>query len=369
MLNIATAPLATSVSLAGGIGFIAGGYDTTLSNLETNLHHASQLIQSHPDQSNPACKFYTQTGVLPLGVGFINWGVDRNEALRILRRYRVAAVWLFAPRDGMGDLLVWVDRVRGLYQEEQMEDVDDSKSKSKETTAPQIWIQISSIAETTTALKHLHPDVLVIQGSDAGGHGLARSASLITLLPEVSNLIAEHYTPSTKTVLNEHQPPTLLAAGGLTNGLTLSATLLLGATGGVMGTRFLASHEAHITPGYQNAILRAVDGGVSTVRTTVYDRVRDIKGWPERYDGRGIVNATYLDAVGGMSDEENRRLYVNEMKRGDEGWAWDVDGRGRMTTYAGTGVGLIKEVLGVGEIVRQVWGEVADVKRRVRARL
>lgn len=133
-----------------------------------------------------------------------------------------------------------------------------------------------------------------------------------------------------------------------------------------MGTRFLASHEAHIARGYQNAILRAVDGGVSTVRTTVYDRVRDIKGWPERYDGRGIVDASYLDAVGGMSDEENRRLYVEEMGRGDEGW--DV-GKGRMTRYAGTGVGLVREVLGAGEIVERVWGEVLDVKRRVRARL
>jgi nitronate monooxygenase len=367
MLNIATAPLATSISLAGGIGFIAGGYNTTLSNLETNLHHASQLIKSHADQSNPACKFYTQTGVLPLGVGFINWGVDRDEALRILRMYKVAAVWLFAPRD-VGDFGGWVEGMRGLYEHRKDgDDVDDTKSK--EWSTPQIWIQISSVAETTTALKALHPDVLVIQGSDAGGHGLARSASLLTLLPEISNLIAEHYPPSTKTTSNDHQhqPPTLLAAGGLTNGLTLSAALLLGATGGVMGTRFLASHEANIPRGYQNAILRAVDGGVNTVRSTVYDRVRDIKGWPEQYDGRGVINASYLDAVGGMSDEENRGLYVEEMGRGDEGW--DVEGKGRMTTYAGTGVGLVKEVLGAGEIVRQVWGEVVDVKRRVRARL
>lgn len=78
------------------------------------------------------------------------------------------------------------------------------------------------------------------------------------------------------------------------------------------------------------------------------------------------MNASYLDAVGGMSDEENRRLYVEEMGRGDEGW--DV-GKGRMTTYAGTGVGLIREVLGAGEIVERVCGEVLDVKRRVKARL
>lgn len=99
--------------------------------------------------------------------------------------------------------------------------------------------------------------------------------------PGNSNRIAEHYPPlsSTKTTLNNHQglTPTLLAAGGLSNGLTLSCALLLGAAGGVMGTCFLASHKAHIATAYQNAILRAVDGGVIAVRTTVYC-VRGIKG-------------------------------------------------------------------------------------------
>lgn len=86
-----------------------------------------------------------------------------------------------------------------------------------------------------------------------------------------------------------------------------------------MGTRFLASHEAHISSGYQDTILCASDGGVSTVRSTVYDRVWGIEGWLGRYRGRGIVNDTYLDTERGMGEEENRRLYLEEMGMGDGG--------------------------------------------------
>lgn len=77
----------------------------------------------------------------------------------------------------------------------------------------------------------------------------------------------------------------MVAAGGIVDGRGIAATLAFGSTGVAMGTRFLASVEASIARGYQNEILRASDGGVCTVRSTVYDRVRGIKDWPARYDG------------------------------------------------------------------------------------
>lgn len=343
MLNIATAQLAISVSSAGGIGFLAGGYD--VSGLETQLVEAAELTRNL-DQSNPARKFYTETGILPLGVGFLNWGADRETAIRILRENRVAAVWLFAPTEMPGELVDWV---RDIHELDNANETDTTSSKYK----TQIWVQIGTVHEAATAVSTLHPDVLVVQGSDAGGHGLAQSASLITLLPEVHALL----NSSAPDQLQESQRPHLLAAGGITTGRTLLASLTLGATGAVMGTRFLASTEAKISTGYRDEILRASDGGVSTVRSTVYDRVRGITGWPGRYDGRGVINRSYLDAVGGMGDEENRRLYKAEMGRGDQGWGPE----GRMTTYAGTGVGLVRSVLGAREILEEVWGEVGVV--------
>lgn len=334
MLNIATAPLAISVSAAGGIGFLAGGYDVT--GLETHLHEATELI-TNLEGANPARKFYKETGILPLGVGFLNWGADREAAVQILRANRVAAVWLFAPTEMPGELVSWVRDIRELDR------ATDSKT--------QIWVQIGTVHEASIALSTMHPDVLVVQGSDAGGHGLAQSASIITLLPEIHALLNE-------TIFDPGSRPHLLAAGGITTGRTLLAALTLGAAGAVMGTRFLASKEARISKGYRDEILRAADGGVSTVRSTVYDRVRGITGWPGRYNGRGVINRSYVDAAqGGMSDEENRRLYVAEMTKGDEGWGPE----GRMTTYAGTGVGLVREVLTAREILEEVWSEAGVV--------
>ncbi|CAL5868619.1 uncharacterized protein PFLUO_LOCUS2846 [Penicillium psychrofluorescens] len=336
MLNIATANLAISVSKAGGIGFIAGGYN--LSGLSAELISASKQTTSlHP--TNPLPAFYTDTGLLPLGVGFLNWGADRAEAISILKQHPPAAVWLFAPTNMPDDLLEWANEIRSITPR--------SKTASKPQQRIQIWVQVGTVHEALSAQQTLHPDVIVAQGSDAGGHGLARSASLMTLLPEICSTLPElTQTP-------------ILAAGGISTGRSLAAALSLGAVGAVMGTRFLACAEANIATGYQREILRATDGGASTVRSTVYDSVRGIHGWPERYDGRGVVNHSYIDSVeSGMDDEENRRLYRLEMAKGDDGWG----PQGRMTTYAGTGVGLVNRVLSAEEILDEVW---EDMKRAI----
>lgn len=331
MLRIAMAPLAVAVSRAGGLGFLAGGYD--VSTLETELEHAARLVREsdHPIHQVPAEK-----GVLPIGVGFINWGADLAVALAAIQKYTPCAVWLFAPATQPDDLIPWATQVRAVT-----------------SGRTRVWVQVGSVAEAVSVAEALRPDVLVVQGSDAGGHGLARSASVISLVPEVRDALAEHGMGADIA---------LLAAGGIADGRGVAAALALGAAGVAMGTRFLASHEATIARGYQAEVLRASDGGVNTVRSTVYDRVRDIHGWPQRYDGRGVINESYVDAVErGMGDEENRRLYVEEMKKGDEGWG----PKGRMTTYAGTGVGLVRDALPAGDIVRRVLLEADETIKRL----
>jgi len=98
------------------------------------------------------------------------------------------------------------------------------------------------------------------------------------------------------------------------------------------------------------------DGGVSTVKTKLYDVVRGILDWPTAYNSRGVANRSYLDALNGMSDEENVELYKDAMRKGDDGWGPE----GRMTTYAGTSVGLIKHVASAEEIVKEVTREASE---------
>lgn len=217
-----------------------------------------------------------------------------------------------------------------------------------------IWVQVGSVAEALDVVKNVSPDVLVVQGTDAGGHGLAQGAGLISLLPEVCDTI---------DALDLSSPPIIVAAGGLADARGASAALSLGASGVVLGTRLLASPEARISAGYQRAVLSATDGGQTTVRTKVYDALRGTN-WAATHNARGVVNRSFVDAEQGMGLQENEALYKKEMERGDEGWGWE----GRMTTYAGSGVGLVREVKGVGKIVREVREGVEGVLGRARER-
>lgn len=264
---------------------------------------------------------------MPIGVGFINWGADLSTAIPLIAQYRPAAVWFFAPTS-ISSLCEWTTQTR------------------KASPRTKIWVQIGSVKEAVEVMHATRPDVLVIQGTDAGGHGLAQGASLITLFPEVfdnvQGICRQGGIPQ----------PILVAAGGIADARGAAAALALGAAGVVLGTRFLASPEANISKGYRDEILRASDGGQSTARSNVYDNLRGTTGWSETHNARGVINKSYVDAMAGMDEEENRKLYYEEMKKGEAGWGVEA----RMTTYAGSGVGLVREVKSAGDIVREVRG-------------
>jgi nitronate monooxygenase len=278
---------------------------------------------------------------MPIGVGFINWGADLAGSISIIREYRPAAVWFFAPSSILS-LKEWTEK---------------SREASPDT---KVWVQIGSVQEALNAVKNVYPDVLVVQGTDAGGHGLALGASLISLLPEVFDAVTTHFQQNRS---NSGERPAILAAGGIVEARGATAALTLGASGVILGTRLLATPQAAISHGYQSEVLRASDGGQTTVRTKVYDTLRGTN-WAETHNARGLINKSYVDAMSGMDLEVNKRLYAEEMGKGNEGWGVG----GRMTTYAGSGVGLVKGVKEAGEVVREVREGVRDVLVRVGGR-
>ena len=323
MRAIALSPLAVAVSRAGGLGFLAAGND--LSDLESNLEEAVRLLKREPVAG-------AARDTLPIGIGFLNWGADLSKALEAIRKYVPAAVWFFAPREN-DELSLWTRQVREV-----------SAARTK------IWIQIGTVADAVEISRLCKPDVLVVQGTDAGGHGLERGAGIITLLPEVIDALKEEGL----------EQIALVAAGGIVEGRGTAACLALGAGGVVMGTRFLACTEAHIAKGYQDEVIRARDGGINTSRSKVYDILRGATNWPSQYNGRGIINQSFLDATNGGVTEENKRLYVEAMKMGNDGWG----PQGRMTTYAGTGVGLIHGIKNAEAILDEIQKDVRRIQHR-----
>ncbi|KAL2048887.1 hypothetical protein ABVK25_010839 [Lepraria finkii] len=324
MRLIALAPMAVAVAQAGGFGFLAAGTDVR--DLKAELRKARDLVQRNPIKGS-------DPDVLPIGVGFINWGVDLSTALEAMREQIPAAVWFFAPKRNK-DLIEWTSKIR--------------ESSSRRT---KVWIQIGTVADAIQVAKTCSPDVLVVQGADAGGHGLAQGAGIVSLLPEIADALKEAEMGSIP----------LIAAGGIVEGRGTAACLALGASGVVMGTRFLASKEANIAKGYQDDVLRTRDGGLSTARTNVYDTLRGTTGWPGRYNGRGILNRSFWDAQNGKSTDENKRLYDEALQTSDEGWGED----GRLTAYAGSGVGLVKEVKSAHEIIEEVRSDALEVMSKI----
>ena len=323
MRLIALAPLAVAVSRAGGLGFIGAGED--LSELHKHMQHAKDLLDQSPIRESVP-------GVLPIGVGFINWGADFGTALEVVEKYIPAAVWLFAPKKNE-DLVQWTDQIRKI-----------TKGKTK------IWIQVSTVADAIELVRLCKPDVLAVQGADAGGHGLERGASIISLLPEIADALKSEGAGDIS----------LVAAGGIVEGRGVAAALALGADGVAMGTRFLASVEANVAKGYQNDILRSWDGGISTARSRIYDTLRGINGWPVRYGGRGIINESFKDAASGEVTQENIQQYQKALEQGDQGWGE----HGRLTAYAGTGVGLIKNVESASQILEDVRTDVKCIQQQ-----
>jgi len=104
-------------------------------------------------------------------------------------------------------------------------------------------------------------DVLVAQGTEAGGH-----TGTMSLLPFLAG------------IADAHPDTVLLAAGGIGNGRTLAAALLTGADGAWLGTPFLATLEAVEIADDHKAAIIASDGG-DTIFTRTYDIASGLP-WP-----------------------------------------------------------------------------------------
>jgi nitronate monooxygenase len=333
MKQLSGPALAVAVSEAGGLGFIGPGAEP--SALRAHLDEALRLAS----RSKRLAAHLAGEQVLPVGFGVQTWCGDLAATAAILREAArgagaPCAAWLFAPRRGALELAAWTRGIRAA------------------SPRTRVWVQVASAIDAF-ALSHAGedaPDVLVLQGADAGGHSRVRGAGVAALLPEVADALSSTYS----------RVP-LVAAGGIADARGVAAVLSLGASGVAMGTRFLAAAEADVAPGYQQAVLDGHDGGQATVRTQLYNHLRGNTDWPAEYDARGLVNASWRDHEAGMSFDEIKALHDEAVARGDAAWGAD---EGRAATYAGTAVGLIKEVKPAGRIVKEVRDGVKAVLRQ-----
>lgn len=87
-------------------------------------------------------------------------------------------------------------------------------------------------------------DAIVAEGFEAGGHNGRDETTTLTLIPAVKEKIT---IP-------------LIAAGGISTGKAMLATMVLGADGVQVGSRFVASHEASSHDLFKQKVVEAEEG-------------------------------------------------------------------------------------------------------------
>jgi nitronate monooxygenase len=339
MGGIAGSQLAAAVSNAGGVGILAGHgisanelrveisrlRDQTSKPFGVNLILAQDLI--HPNTPDPETAGIVNRVLNPLraAIGLEpKHGLPNEPDAEIFEKIEVileARVPIFSI--GLGnpgpDL---VTRCHG-----------------NEITV----IAMASTLKDAITLEASGVDAVVVQGAEAGGHrshfekpadashGLVGS---MVLIPEVVDSIR---TP-------------VIAAGGITDGRGLVASLALGAHAAMIGTRFVATIESLATAAYKQAIL----AGASN-ETTITDFA---SGRYARLLKNTFTEATKDSAALPFGWQGSATAELFERSR-------QLEDQEHMALWAGQSAGRVTQILPAAEVVRQIVQEAEAVLKKI----
>ena len=218
-----------------------------------------------------------------------------------------------------------------------------------------VWMQIGGVAEAEHAAA-LGADALIVQGAESGGHNRAE-ASTMTLFPRIRRRFAR--LP-------------LLAAGGIVDGTTMAAALVLGADAVWCGSRFLAAQEAEAHQAYKDRVVSADVG--DTAILSIYG-----PEWPGQAM-RAIINDGARAALGREAEaikEAEGQVIGSTVLNGQtiplprysailptRDFDGDIE---QACLTAGQSAGNIDELLPAGEIVRRMTREAKAAVARLTA--
>ena len=258
-----TPELTAAVSDAGGFGFLAAGYLTpgdlderlaTTRRLTARPFGVNLFLPGAPAPAGTVDAYRVSVTADAAAVGAVpgepRWDDDAVAAKLALLLDDAPAVVSFT----FG--LPGADAVRQLH-----------------AAGAEVWVTVTSVAEALDAVD-AGTDVLVLQGTEAGGHRAGRDddpRNAVGLLPLLQLVRARVERP-------------LVAGGGIATGAAVAAVLVAGARAAALGTAFLdcpeagtsAVHRAALHDDRPTALTRAFTG--RTARGIV-------NGFLERHDG------------------------------------------------------------------------------------
>jgi enoyl-[acyl-carrier protein] reductase II len=206
--------------------------------------------------------------------------------------------------------------------------------------------QVHTVAQARR-VAGLGVDVIIAQGSEAGGQGPLLGVSTMALIPQVVDAVGS--IP-------------VLAAGGIADGRGLAAAFTLGAQGANIGTRFLASEEASAHPEWKRAILESSS-----------EQAARFAEWSAFFPSPGegayevvprVLGTPFVEEWQGRADDaqkESDRLRAQVVTALREGRAHEL------VPFSGQTAGMIRDVLPAAEIIRRLIAEAEQALDRVRA--
>jgi nitronate monooxygenase len=290
---IAGARLTAAVSEAGGFGILGGGYG-----------ERDWLIQETAKLRT--CK-------APFGIGFITWSLAKQpELLDIALAAKPRAIML-----SFGDPKPFAARIKAAGS-----------------------LLICQVQNEDLAKQALDAgaDILIAQGTEAGGHGASRT--LIDIVPAVVDFAAGRVP--------------VVAAGGIADGRGLAAMMTLGASGVMLGTRFYASVECDGPEEAKKRICAATSG--NSVRSIIFDISRN-NVWPAPFTGRCLINDHVRRWIGREVEMmQNLAAVTADYAAAKAAGNFDI-----AAVIAGEGVGLIHDIPPAGEIVERIATEAEQI--------
>jgi nitronate monooxygenase len=290
---VAGGALARAVSVGGGLGMVGVGNVTPVAFV------TEQCAIAAADD-------------LPFGVGLMAWVLaDRPELLDATLAARPSLVSV-----SFGDPAPYVAPLHDA--------------------GIAVCTQVNTTADLHRAIE-AGVDVLVVQGTEAGGHTGARS-----MLPLLQEAVALTDRP-------------VVAAGGIATGAAMAGVLVAGAAGVWIGTALLACPEGLNTPAARARVREA--SGDETVLTRAFDVAQGF-AWPERWPGRALVN-DFTGEWHGREDALALDAGASQAVR-DARVSGDL---ARAPLYAGEAVGLVTAERSATAVVRELD---ADAERALR---
>jgi enoyl-[acyl-carrier protein] reductase II len=185
-------------------------------------------------------------------------------------------------------------------------------------------------------------DLVIAQGTEAGGH--TGQIATFALVPQVVDAVGE-------------QVP-VVAAGGIVDGRGLAAALALGADGVWVGTRFIATPEAHTVHGYKEKLVELHEDGTTVTKAYTGKTCRVVENAYTREfaESGGVPEPFPMQVIKSLQDGANH-LGGDETSEGV-----DPD---REFWPAGQGAGAIHDIVPAGELVHRFVHEAETVLGKV----